>query len=128
MGAILDDELGNKLQQTRRQQMVKHLQTASLICWAISGWAIAAELDLLPRLGELAWSRWQVSLLAGLAFWSTGDRLADCRCRCCGASEVRLRGLLTRSHELLCHRCLRWNPSLGSQAPSPSQASLSSES
>ena len=30
--------------------MVKHLQVASLTCWAIFGWTIAAELDLLPRL------------------------------------------------------------------------------
>ena len=107
--------------------MVKHLQVASLTCWAISGWAIAAELDLLPRLGELAWFRWQVSLLAGLALWSSADRLAECRCRCCGASEVLLRALLTRSHELLCHRCLRWNPSLNAQVPSAPQASLYSE-
>ena len=107
--------------------MISYIRRASLICWAIFAWAIAAELDLLPRLGEATWCRWQVGLLAGLALWTTGDRLAECRCRCCGAREVLLRALLTRSHELLCYRCLRWDPSLNAQAPSPSHASLSSD-
>lgn len=86
------------------------LRITSCVCWALFAWAIAAELDFLPVLGEDFWWRWQVMLLAGIVLWATADGLADLRCRCCGASEVLLRALLTRSHELLCLRCLRWDP------------------
>lgn len=93
------------------KQVIEKLYLASLVCWGVFVWTIAAEMNFLPHLGASDWWRWQVSLLAGLVFLVSGDRLAECRCRCCGAREVLLRALLTRSHELLCHRCLRWNPS-----------------
>lgn len=98
---------------------VKNLRVGSLTCWAIFVWAIAAEVDFLPRLGSIAWLRWQPSLVSGLFLWAIGDRLSELRCRCCGAEEVRLRGLFTRSRELLCMRCLRWNPAPGSPAHVP---------
>lgn len=86
------------------------LRFLALASWALFGWAIAAELDFLPALGEEFIWRWQFALLGGMACWVGADRLADLRCRCCGATQVLLRGLLTASHELLCHRCLHWNP------------------
>ncbi len=91
---------------------ISAFHVGSIICWGLFAWAIAAEIDFLPRFGEAAWWRWQVVLLAGLFFRVTGDRLADFRCRCCGAEQVVVRALLTSSRELLCHRCLHWNPSL----------------
>jgi hypothetical protein len=93
------------------------LRLVSLICWSLFGWAIAAELDFLPAIGDDFWWRWQFTLLAGVVCWVTAERLAEFRCRCCGASEVKLRALFTRSRELLCHRCLHWNPLPGHSHP-----------
>jgi len=101
------------------KRIVKKLYLVSLVFGGVFAWAIAAEMNFLPRLGSSDWWRWQVSLLAGLVFWVTGDRLAEIRCRCCGAREVLLRALVTRSHELLCHRCLRWHPELSAPTAPP---------
>lgn len=86
------------------------LRRATALCVALFAWAIAAEMNFLPRLADVAWLRWQVCVLTGLVFLVSSERLSDLRCRCCGADEVLLRALCTRSHELLCRRCLRWNP------------------
>ncbi len=96
------------------KRTISALQSGSLLSFGLFSWAIAAEIDFLPRLGDTAWLRWQVCLLAGLVCHVCSDHLAECRCRCCGSEAVLLRALLTRSRELLCGRCLRWNPS-----PSP---------
>jgi hypothetical protein len=91
-------------------QTIGALRVLSSLCWALFVWAIAAELDFLPALGDDFIWRWQFALFGGIVCWVTAERLADLRCRCCGAAPVLLRGLLTASHELLCHRCLKWNP------------------
>ena len=104
------------------KRTISSLHFGSFLCWGLFAWAIAAEIDFLPRLGEAVWLRWQVGLLAGLVLRVSGDWLAEWRCRCCGAEEVLLRALVTRSRELLCHRCLHWNPSPSasvSSAPLP---------
>ncbi len=100
------------------------IRFGSVVCWALFAWTIAGETQLLPRLGDGAWMRWQAILMAGLVLHVSGDRLAEWRCRCCGAREVLLRALATRSHELLCRRCLHWNPAtVPAPAPAP-QAGL----
>ena len=92
------------------KRTTKTLKVSAVICWVLFAWIIAGEIDALPRLSDSVLLRWQVIMLAGLVLGVTTDRLAELRCRCCGAREVLLRGLVTRSHELLCARCLRWNP------------------
>ena|SRR2546426_1747289 len=92
------------------RRTITGLRASALACWALFGWAIAAEVELLPRFSDAAWLRWQVCLLTGLVLTVTRERLGELRCRCCGSEQVLVRGLATRSHELLCRRCLHWNP------------------
>lgn len=81
-----------------------------LICVCLFAWSIAAEVNFLPRLADVTWLRWQVLLMAAGVLWVSADALGELRCRCCGAHKILLRALLTRSHELLCERCLNWDP------------------
>ncbi len=94
------------------KRMTEALRVMSVVSFGLFAWTVAAEMNYLPRLGEVAWLRWQVTLLAGVVFHASGERLAEFRCRCCGASRVLLRSLLGPARELLCHRCLCWDPSL----------------
>jgi len=100
------------------KRSVSVLQRGSLVSWMLFAWAIAAEMNFLPRLTEAFWLRWQVTLLAGIVFRTAADHLADFRCRCCGAPDVMLRSLTGPSHELLCQGCLSWEHSLEGSASS----------
>ena len=92
------------------KRTTKTLRRFTVFCWVLFAWIIAGEIDALPRLSDSVWLRWQVVMMLGLVLGVTTDRLAELRCRCCGARDVLLRALVTRSHEMLCERCLRWNP------------------
>lgn len=82
----------------------------SILCGLAFVWRIAAEVDVLPLLVESDLLRWQVTLVTGVFLWVMADRLADLHCRCCGSDAVLVRGLFSASRELLCRRCLSWNP------------------
>lgn len=93
------------------RRTVNGLRMGGVVCWAAFAWAIAAEVQLLPRLADWVWLRWQVLLLGGLVLRVSGERLAELQCRCCGAREVFLRSFAAPAHELLCRRCLHWDVS-----------------
>lgn len=91
----------------------------SVFCWIFFAGLLAAELGLLPASwrGEGVFFRWQVWLLAGMLLMAAQDCLADLRCRCCGSREdLSPLALFTRAHEILCRRCLRWDPQIEPQA------------
>ncbi len=80
--------------------------------WMFVAWLLSTETGLLPaRLrGDGMLFRWQIWLLAGVVSFAGRDLLGDLRCRCCGSREdLSVLALFTRSRELLCRRCLRWD-------------------
>jgi hypothetical protein len=87
---------------------------SAILCGLTFVWGIGTEVDLLPHLIASDWLRWQVTLVTGIFLWVVSERLADLRCRCCGSDDVLVRALVSTSHELLCRRCLSWNPSTSS--------------
>jgi hypothetical protein len=90
------------------KRTVSALRKTAFVCGVLFVWAIAAEMDAVPRLMDLDWLRWQVCVMAGLLVLVSADRLTELRCRCCGSEHVLLRALFTRSREMLCRRCLQW--------------------
>lgn len=111
--------------ETHMRRTRDALRFVSIVTGALFFWSVAAEMDVLPALITATWWRWQFPLLMAVVFWVTADRLAELRCRCCGARDVLVRALFTRSRELLCERCLRWNPSLETHRPQEAPQALS---
>ncbi len=80
--------------------------------WMFVAWLLSTETGLLPAnlRGDGVFFRWQIWLLAGIMSLSGRDLLSELHCRCCGSREdLSVLAIFTRSRELLCRRCLRWD-------------------
>ncbi len=106
------------------KRTVSALHRTAFVCAVVFAWSIAAEMDQIPRLADFEWLRWQVCVVIGLLVIVTADRLSDLRCRCCGSEHVLLRGLFTRSRELLCRRCLQWETDVKVLEPASSTSAV----
>lgn len=88
------------------------LSRGIIVSWLVFAFLLITEAGLVafqPE-GEHLVFRWQVWLLLGIFLFALRDLVADLRCRCCGSHEdVSFMGLL-RSGELLCLRCMSWDP------------------
>ena len=95
----------------------------TVVCWMFFAWLLATEVGLLSASlrGDGVAFRWQVWLLAGILVLAAHDLVSELRCRCCGSREdLSVLALFTRSRELLCRRCLRWDPGVEAEpAPAP---------
>jgi hypothetical protein len=74
--------------------------------------------------GEHLALRWQVWLLASIVLFAVRDVVSDLRCRCCGShDDLSFLGLL-RVREVLCLRCMSWDPGVREDQPDSEYAEL----
>ena len=94
----------------------KVLLRGMLGSWAFFAFLLASEVGLVPDTlrGEGLAFRWQIWLMVGILFMVVRDQVMDYqpRCRCCGSTEDIAPLSLVTSHELLCRRCLSWDPGI----------------
>ena len=90
------------------------LSRGIVVSWLVFAFLLVSEAGVVafqPE-GEHLVFRWQVWLLLGILLFAVRDLVADLRCRCCGGHEhLSFLGLL-RSREVLCLRCMSWDPGI----------------
>ena len=97
------------------------LSRGIIVSWLVFAFLLVTEAGMVAYHpgGEHLVFRWQVWLLLGIFLFALRDLVADLRCRCCGSHEdLSFLGLL-RSREVLCLRCMSWDPGVTERQPQP---------
>lgn len=101
------------------------LSRGIIVSWLVFAFLLFTEAGVVARPGgEHLVFRWQVWLLLGIVLFVLRDLVVDLRCRCCGShQDLSLLGLL-RSREVLCLRCMSWDPGVTEREPDSEYAEL----
>jgi len=90
------------------------LSRGIIVSWLVFAFLLVTEAGMVafhPDSEYLVF-RWQVWLLLGILLFAVRDLVSDLRCRCCGShDDLSFLGLL-RSREVLCLRCMSWDPGI----------------
>ncbi len=102
------------------------LSRGVIVSWLVFAFLLVTEAGVVafhPE-GEHLLFRWQVWLLLGIFLFALRDLVADLRCRCCGShDDLSFLGLL-KSREVLCLRCMSWDPGTNQRQPDSEYAEL----